>query len=79
MPKRKPPRKLIPPGFQVFSLYNLSELVEKTGYSAHHLLSIQAGSRPAGERFRRSIARDLGHPVSALFSTNNAALQEAAK
>ena len=78
MPKRKPPRKLVPPEYPIFGLYNLSELVEKTGYSEHHLQRIRAGSRPAGERLRRSMARDLGHPAEALFDTNNTA-EEAAK
>lgn len=55
------------PNFPLFREYGITELAEKSPYAESYLVRIKEGNTPAGDRFRRVMAKILGRSEAELF------------
>ena len=58
------------PGFPLFSLFNIEQIHQMTGYSEAYLLDIKRGRTPPTPKFRRMCCAVLHHTDTALFGSD---------
>ena len=57
-----------PRPLELFHLYSISEIHDKTAYSETYLIELRSGWRPSTDSFRRRVLLALPEPEAVLFA-----------